>query len=151
MIGTKGYSQSGHFQNILPRKSADTIITQSLELLWFKQFDTLAFCGLSGATLAPILAHLMQKELLMIRKNKGKDGSNSEQWVEGHIDANRVIVVDDLIFSGTTMKNIRDGIDHDRIRIPRAKVVGMLLHCNSRDGGPTFHEPGDKLFDRHFK
>lgn len=151
MISMNGYSQSGHFQYILPRKSADSIISQSLELLWFKHFDTFAFSGLSGAALAPTLAHLMQKELLMIRKNKGKDGSNSEQWVEGYIDANRVVVVDDLIFSGTTMKNIRTGIESDRVRIPRAKVVGMLLHCNSREGGPTFHEPGDKLFDRHFK
>lgn len=112
----------------------------------FKLFDTIAFCGLSGAVLAPTLAHLMQKELLLIRKKKGDDGSHSMQWVEGYYDASRVIVVDDLVFSGDTMRNIRDGI---KDKLPGAKVVGLLLHSDYAEG-PRYVEQGHPLFDRYF-
>jgi orotate phosphoribosyltransferase-like protein len=124
------YSHCLHFSKSLPRLDADETIEKFVQLLtrWEKDgqnYDTFAFCGLSGALIAPVLAHLLKKDLLMIRKNEGEDGSHSHRWVEGNVAAEKIIIVDDLIHTGATMKNILGGIIRD---VPNAVVVGLLLY-----------------------
>jgi adenine/guanine phosphoribosyltransferase-like PRPP-binding protein len=124
-----------HLRRAIPRAEVDAIIGYFIKKLRAFEvehgaFDTFAFCGMSGALIAPILAHLMEKELLMIRKNGGDDGSNASRdgfYVEGFVRARRIIVVDDLIGTGATMVNIRRGIT---AKCPEAKFVALLLYEN---------------------
>src|SRR5208282_6180842 len=59
-----------HLRRAIPRIEVDRVIRFFVaELKVFEQihgaFDTFAFCGMSGALIAPLLAHLLEKELLM--------------------------------------------------------------------------------------
>ena len=133
-------STSNHFSEVLNKERLQAIVLQSLAELSAPDFtfDTFAFIGLSGATLAPILAYEMDKELLMIRKKGGKDGSASTRWVEGHLSAQRVVIVDDLVATGSTMSQVMHALRYIQVGYsPKIKVVGVLLHhcCNLSTGG----------------
>lgn len=140
------YRHCAHFSNSLPRESADNTIREFTVLLdnWKERnggkemFDTFAFSGLSGALIAPTLAHLMHKDLLLIRKNEGMDNSNSSKWVEGNYDAKRVVVIDDLISTGRTMTNLAKGLMK---KVPQAEIVGLLLYGSERH----LYTPDNKL------
>lgn len=130
----KRIEASGHFRKVLDASELAVVVEQSVTLLNTVQFDTLAFIGLSGAVLAPILAYKMGKELLMVRKNGGKDNSNSKQFFEGHVTAKRAVVVDDLISSGKTMSQMMYAIqDIKKEHSPDIEVVGLLLHMTIND------------------
>lgn len=95
------------------------------------KFDTIAFRGMSGALIAPVIADRLGKDVVMIRKD---DGNHSGYRVEGRICAKNYIIIDDLISTGETLRLIirtlnekRDStIDH----IPNC--VGIFLYSDSR-------------------
>lgn len=138
------YEHCSHFKRSLPRKEANDTIQKFIYLLEQNgiEFDTFAFTGLSGALIAPTVAFLMDKELLLIRKNEGKDNSNSTRYVEGNMGAENIVVVDDLICTGKTMGNLLRGINRF---IPTAKVVGLLLYADIGDERELFL-PGSPRF-----
>lgn len=152
------YVASTHFSQILSRLSADAIISECCGLLKVYEeerelkYDTLAFCGLSGAVLAPIIAHRLGKDLLLVRKHGGKDDSSAGSAgfsVEGNVGAERIVVVDDLIFTGATMSNIVRGIR----KHTEAKIVGLLLYADDLEIGSglpkvDFSLPGDTNFTK---
>lgn len=120
---------SGHFDKVLSGARLKTVIDDCVNILRPIEFDTLAFIGLSGATVAPTLAYLMGKELLMVRKQGGKDGSNSSRWVEGNFAAERIVIVDDLTSSGRTMSQVVHAIRSLQKDVsPNVQIVGVLLH-----------------------
>lgn len=131
----ENYSTSGHFAKALPRGEADETIRQCVEALKGVEFDSFAFCGLSGAVIAPILAYRMGKELIMIRKNGGNDGSHSKQFAEGfQLENQRIIIIDDLVCSWETMKNIVKGLNRF-IPNKRYELVGYVLYDEGRRYG----------------
>jgi Phosphoribosyl transferase domain len=148
--GPASHDVCSHLRRAIPRVEVDNIIRHFVPVLKEFEtnhgaFDTFAFCGMSGALIAPILAHLMEKELLMVRKNGGDDGSNAARggfYVEGFVRARRIIVVDDLIGAGTTMVNIRKGIT---AKCPEAKFVAMLLYENY--GMPRLFLPSAVIYE----
>lgn len=71
-------------------------------------FDAIAFSGMSGALIAPTLADLLGKELILVRKPS--DNSHSYDTVQGFRDGVSYIVVDDFISTGKTVKYIIDTI-----------------------------------------
>ena len=74
-------------------------------------FDTVAVRGVSGMTLGSILAHVLKKNLCIIRKD---DGSHSCRELEsGRHFQGRYIIVDDLIDTGKTIKAIIKAIEDD--------------------------------------
>jgi adenine/guanine phosphoribosyltransferase-like PRPP-binding protein len=77
------------------------------------EFDTIAFSGMSGALFATPLAHRMNKEMILVRKSS--DQRHSCHSVEGYQAAKRVLIVDDICASGTTVKHI---------------IAGIRAHCN---------------------
>lgn len=105
-----GHRQSGHFSQSLPRAATDHTIRGVIKALSTTNFDTLAFSGYSGACIACPVAHLMNKELLLVRKNEGHDKSNSQMWVEGYIAAKRVVIIDDFVCGGGTLDNLVKGL-----------------------------------------
>jgi adenine/guanine phosphoribosyltransferase-like PRPP-binding protein len=142
-----------HLRRAIPRIDVDRIVEFFVrELKNFEQkygtFDTFAFCGMSGALIAPLLAHLLGKELLMVRKNSGLDGSNASRsgfYVEGYVHAKRIVVVDDLISTGATMKNIHDGI---KAKCPGSEFAAMVLYENY--GIPKLYVPNFSIYEcRH--
>ena len=147
----KKIQASGHFRRVLTSELLKEIVAESVEQLSTLDFDTLAFIGLSGATVAPIIAHQMGKELLMVRKNGGQDNSNSSQWIEGNVGAKRVVIVDDLISSGKTMSQMMRALRYTQHNNSKdLKVVGLLLHmwyCTEKNDykAQLFNlEPGSK-------
>ena len=73
------------------------------------EFDTIAVRGMSGALIGPTLAYVLDKHLLVIRK----DGENthSSYKVEGNVNARKVLIVDDFVSTGDTVQHIIDKIE----------------------------------------
>ena len=94
------------------------------------EFDSIAFCGMSGALIAPPIAHRLKKPLLMVRKTTV--GCHSSDKVEGNQNCERYIIVDDLTSSGRTIKRIQYEIHKFA---PDARCVGFLgVNYLSNDG-----------------
>jgi orotate phosphoribosyltransferase len=126
------FTCAAHFNYSLPRDAADTTIRLCVEELSKIEFDAIAFCGMSGALIAAPLAHLMHKELLMVRKNAGNDGSHSTKFVEGiQIAKLKIVIIDDLICTGSTMRNIVMGLNRF---IPGKlyEIAGVILYDEAR-------------------
>lgn len=84
------------------------------------EFDTIAFRGMSGATVAPAVALQMNKEIIMVRKG---ESNHSGYAVEGNTSARRVIIVDDLVSSGETARATEQGV---KSIAPEAEVLGVI-------------------------
>lgn len=69
------------------------------------KFDTIVFTGYSGAVLAPIVACLLDKKMIIVRKGKN-ERSHSHLDLEGRVDGRRYVFLDDCIESGKTVKRV---------------------------------------------
>jgi len=85
-----------------------------------KEFDSIAFRSMSGALLAPPVAAILGKSLIMVRK---EENSHSSHKVEGDIFAKTYIIVDDFTSSGKTARTI---VEEIKIFAPQAKCLGLL-------------------------
>lgn len=92
-----------------------------------KRFDSIAFTGMSGASLAIIIAHSLNKELIMVRKPGCK--SHSSCTVEGYAASKKYIIIDDVISTGYTAKRIQKKI---HTVLPKTKCIGILSVCGLR-------------------
>jgi orotate phosphoribosyltransferase-like protein len=75
------------------------------------QFDVIVCTGCSGIVFASVLAYVMGKELVIVRK--GSDRSHSNRKVEGSVKSEHFgkwIFVDDLVDSGKTRKRVKKAI-----------------------------------------
>jgi len=84
-----------------------------------RDFEAIACTGVSGLLIGPTIAYLMNKRLAVIRKDNDKPGQNVNHamtQVEHNLcDGDRVIVIDDLVASGSTMQAIGralEGLNH---------------------------------------
>ena len=84
-------------------------------------YDTLAFCGISGATIGPVLAMNLRKETMLVRKDG--DRRNTLYDVAGYTGVANYLIVDDFINSGKTVKHIQKKIYQ---AYPHAKCVGVV-------------------------
>lgn len=110
-----------HLMTALMPSRLRKALAVSVKFLKTKDFDAIAFRGLSGSLFAPILALRLKKTLLAVRK--GED-SHSSQMVEGDFAAKRYIIVDDFIAGGSTVYNIMKEI-HSELK-GRAECVGFF-------------------------
>jgi adenine/guanine phosphoribosyltransferase-like PRPP-binding protein len=92
-----------------------------IRIFKYFDFDAIAFRGLSGALVAPIVAMEMDKTLLAVRKTI--EDCHSGLMVEGDYAARRYLILDDMISTGQTVHDI---IKEIRIAIPYAKCLGVL-------------------------
>lgn len=79
-----------------------------VNLLRGKEFDAIAFRGMSGATIAPSVALALNKSLIMVRKPK--DGSHSDMRVEGDRTARTYVIIDDFQSTGETVRAIVEDV-----------------------------------------
>ena len=98
------------------------LVPYAVEILKTFDFDALAFRGVSGAIIAPVLALELRKSIIVVRKTAEK----SHMWgqtVQGDNNARRYIIVDDFIDSGATVQTISKKI---REWQPHATCLGVL-------------------------
>jgi adenine/guanine phosphoribosyltransferase-like PRPP-binding protein len=92
-------------------------------------YDTIAFCGMSGAAMAFILAYELEIPLLCVRKETDDShfhDMNSGKVLEGNIDTQKYLIVDDFISSGRTLNYIMDSIQKG---VPGSDCVAMLMYA----------------------
>lgn len=99
------------------------VVNKAVGILANVDFDSIAFIGMSGALLAPVLAFVMGKELIALRKH----GSQSHSWhsIEGFNKTKRYIVVDDFICTGNTVRDIAKRMEGFA---PGAEYVGTYAY-----------------------
>lgn len=85
-------------------------------------FDSIVCCGISGILVVPQIAELLNKHIVIIRKQSER--RYSEFLMEG-VTPNRYIIVDDLICSGDTVRYIKRTIKEE---CPRANCVGVYCY-----------------------
>jgi len=111
---------------VLDRAQVASTVLQAITELHNIEFDTIAFRGVSGALLAPILAYKMEKELCIIRKPDMTTHSTEKNF-EGFVESKAYIIVDDLVASGdTVMQIIKQMYDHN----PKSKFKGLYLYTS---------------------
>jgi len=86
------------------------------------RFDSIAFCGNSGALVAPGVALQINKHLILVRKGK----SHSNLQVEGFL-SRKYIILDDFVFRGITARRIVRKVKN----FCGGECVGLYLY-NSR-------------------
>lgn len=122
------------------------IVKDAVKALKKVDFDTIAFRGMSGALIAPIVAHKMGKEIAMLRKPDAP--THSSYKYEGHLEVARYIILDDFVSSGTTVAKI---ISDMRLAVGRhVKFVGLYTYYSNNTESAGFY-PSDvpsELYDR---
>jgi len=131
------YTHGGYLAKALERDQIDEAVDDCVRELKGKRFDTLVFRGVSGMLVGPIVAHLMHKEVIVIRKQT-QDYSHSARSAEGHVAAKRYIILDDFISSGNTCRTI---IKEVHGFAPDAQLAGGVFYSEMTPSG--WRPPGN--------
>lgn len=117
-----------HLQDFIDPPKAKQVVEASVRLLRQLEedgltFTTIAFRGISGALIAPMIAAELGKSLMAVRKDHPTGhGSNA---VEGDQNAKQYIIVDDFIATGKTIREIIQAVSSSYGRA-EAMCVGVL-------------------------
>jgi orotate phosphoribosyltransferase len=133
---------ASHTCHVLNHKERNRIIIKAVCDLRkiSNDFDSIACCGVSGLMVVPQIAELLNKNILIIRKNEKR---YSEFRTEG-IAPLRYVVIDDLICSGTTVNHIIRIIKEE---YPRAKSIGIYCYL-PQECAYSADAQGSKLCER---
>lgn len=132
------YRNASYLDSVM--EDRNSTIRKALITLKGRHFDSIAFRGLSGSLIAPILAYELGKTLLAVRKRK-REG-HSDRTVEGDYGARRYIIVDDFIQSGKTINTIIEAV-HD-FTDGEALCVGLYLTHEPAKGLRTINKATGK-------
>ena len=127
---------STYLQAALDPKHLKDFFQKAPAVLRQFQFEAIAFRGISGALVAPTLAHLMDKSLIVVRKPRLVEESHSFERVEGDHAATRYLLVDDFTNSGNTLRAILTDVHRFN---PFARCIGMLFYYNAMACGLPMH------------
>jgi len=120
---TPNYSHALYIENLIETDLLRGSIRKAVAALQGHDFDSVAFRGMSGALIAPSIALVMDKTMLMVRKTHSKEDSHSSHSVEGDTAARRYIIVDDFISTGETAQAI---VNEVKRFAPYAECLGVL-------------------------
>lgn len=89
----------------------ETIVHILKNKIGLDNFDAIAVCGTSGMLIGPIIAYLLNKEIIVVRKKLDAERSNchSNHTVEFSLDhelEHKYVIIDDLISRGYTVSRI---------------------------------------------
>lgn len=109
-------TQSDYLRRVLDPNQLKIVIDAAAERLkpHIDTFDSIAFMGMSGSALAWPLSYILGKKVICVRKPQIK--SHSWDAVEGVGTTRNYIIVDDLIDTGTTIRNIVNAINQMAIQ-----------------------------------
>jgi adenine/guanine phosphoribosyltransferase-like PRPP-binding protein len=105
-----------------------------------KEFDSIACCGVSGLMVVPQIAEILNKHIVIIRK---QGQSYSTFSMEG-VTPFRYVIIDDLICSGETVKYIKNTIYEE---CPKSKCIGLYCYMPEEC---AYTSKTSKLFERDF-
>jgi adenine/guanine phosphoribosyltransferase-like PRPP-binding protein len=113
-----------HEVKIFDIETRSKLVEKAVEILrtWSDDFDAIAVSGYSSGLTAPIVAHLLGKELVLVRKET--ESRHSTYVVEGKHNQ-RVLFFDDLIASGHTIQYVRKHLPSINCRL----VGWYLFQC----------------------
>lgn len=94
-------AHSGYLEGVFVKAKRDKIIELAVKQLKDVDFDTIAVRGVSGTTIGSILAHVMNKELAVVRKTT--TDSHADVLVESPKIVSKYVFVDDFVDSGETL------------------------------------------------
>lgn len=121
--------RSSYLHEVLDLAHRSVVIPEMVNQLTkfgLDKFDTIVFRGMSGALIVPTVADRIQKAMLMIRK-----GDSHSTWnVEGNILLKSYVIIDDLIASGETIRNILEGVASTAENVTDCK--GIFLYRDQR-------------------
>jgi adenine/guanine phosphoribosyltransferase-like PRPP-binding protein len=133
---------ASHTCHVLNHKTRNRIIIKAVcDLRKIEHFDSIVCCGISGLLVAPQIAEILNKHLVVIRKENDK--CYSDFGIEG-VAPYRYIIIDDLICSGKTVRHIKNTIKED---YPRAICIGVYCYLPD-DSAYRDDEDGSKLCKR---
>lgn len=129
---------SPYLKDILDNVRLKKIISHLTKIIKRKvgldNFDAIMYRGMSGAGVATTIGYLLNKPLIMVRKET--NSCHSHALIEGAIKANRVIIIDDCISTGNTLATmVRDFFDFCKKEEYETslKVVAVLLYNDYAD------------------
>ena len=116
-----------HTSRILSHKYRNKIIMNTYAALkkYNNKYDGIACMGVSGIMVVPQIAELLNKNIIIVRKQI--DGY-SDFIIEGAY-THKYIIIDDLICSGDTVKTIIKNIKEE---IPKAKCIGVWSYMKDQ-------------------
>jgi adenine/guanine phosphoribosyltransferase-like PRPP-binding protein len=133
---------ASHTCHVLNHKERNRIIIKTVCDLRkiSNDFDSIVCCGVSGLMVVPQIAELLNKNILIVRKNEKR---YSQFRTEG-IAPVHYVVIDDLVCSGTTIKHITSIIKDE---YTRARCIGAYMYLPEECAYKT---DTSKLFERDF-
>jgi orotate phosphoribosyltransferase len=101
-----GANCAGYLDDVLssPQNTAicvEAAVTKIKACIKPEDYDCIAFRGVSGAVVAPVVAYQLGKGLIPVRKGENAHSTNSIEV--GNHDYKRYLIVDDFIDSGDTV------------------------------------------------
>lgn len=117
---------SSYLDLALAKKQRKALLRNCVKLLRKSavEFDAIAFRGMSGALIAPPVADLLGKHLIMVRKPG--DQRHSSRLVEGEDAITRYIIIDDFIRTGDTVRQVVKAVWENHTK--DAECVGVLVY-----------------------
>lgn len=109
------------------------------------KIDAIACCGYSGLLIAPSVADILGKSLLIVRRQCTT--THSCYLVEGDIDSKTYIIIDDFINTGETINYIITTIS----RYHPPKCVGIVCYLKNYSSTTTQYLVEKKIIDETVK
>ena len=124
------YRNASWLDNVLHRDRQRVTVRKAIKALRGKKFDAIAFRGLSGTLIGPLLAFKLNRTMLAVRKRKGE--GHSGLMVEGDAGAGTYIIVDDFIQTARTVRSIIEEVKD--FTEGEARCVGIYLTSSPKMG-----------------
>jgi adenine/guanine phosphoribosyltransferase-like PRPP-binding protein len=117
-----------HTRVLLNHKNRNKIVMNTIKDLRAYDYDSIVCCGTSGLIVAPQVCEILNKEVVIVRKDHEK--RYSPFVIEG-ILGNRFVFLDDLVCSGGTLRHVIKNIKEEH---PYAKCAGVYCYMKDKCG-----------------
>lgn len=132
-----------YFSEALNLQTRTEVVTRAVRVLSEYDFDTIAVTGVSGLVVGPILAHLMQKQLFVLRKDN--ESAHTMAMHSGLLPEEKYVIVDDFIESGRTVFKIIETINKFFEKEERPQCIGFYGYTTD---WLSCQEERDRCIDR---
>lgn len=141
---------SGYLIGAVCRNERKGVVQQCLKDLEprAREFDAIAVCGVSGLSIGAILAHLLDKHLVVVRKDSESSHGGRCEYPDSNLL--RVLIVDDFVSTGGTVYAILNRLKEYE-HYTKMQPVGLYLWNASyyrEQDGPAPMECGLKVWNK---
>ncbi len=120
------YIRSSYLAPVLDKTQFPKLIQKAVDVLSGVEFDAIAIRGNSGALFGGALSLRMDKALWLVRKDM--DNAHSGYILEGDIHAERFIILDDLVATGITVRNIYQNVMRFHPTPSKLELMGLYTY-----------------------